>query len=108
MKCPRLTNKRGEALNKISSQDPTVVVEYSKELKQTILSGQGEQHINVVKWRLENEFKVQIELFSPKIPYRETITKAATISPTRSTPFGEKRKKAIRGKIKPPTTFHRN
>ena len=70
--------KLGEALNKISSQDPTVVVEYSKELKQTILSGQGEQHINVVKWRLENEFKVQIELFSPKIPYRETITKIAT------------------------------
>ncbi len=70
--------KLGDALNKISAQDPTVVVEYSKELKQTILSGQGEQHINVVKWRLENEFKVDIELFPPKIPYRETITKQAT------------------------------
>ena len=55
-----------------------MIVEYSKELKQTILSGQGEQHINVVKWRLENEFKVNIELFPPKIPYRETITKTAT------------------------------
>lgn len=70
--------KLGDALNKISAQDPTVIVEYSKELKQTILSGQGEQHINVVKWRLENEFKVNIELFPPKIPYRETITKTAT------------------------------
>ncbi len=70
--------KLGDALNKISAQDPTVVVEYSKELKQTILSGQGEQHINVVRWRLENEFKVDIELFPPKIPYRETITKQAT------------------------------
>ena len=70
--------KLGDALNKISAQDPTVIVEYSKELKQTILSGQGEQHINVVKWRLQNEFKVEIELFPPKIPYRETITKTAT------------------------------
>lgn len=67
--------KLGEALNKISAQDPTIVVEYSKELKQTILSGQGEQHINVCKWRLENEFKIKVVLFAPKIPYRETITK---------------------------------
>lgn len=70
--------KLGDALNKISAQDPTVIVEYSKELKQTILSGQGEQHINVVKWRLEHEFGVEIELYSPKIPYRETITKIAS------------------------------
>lgn len=70
--------KLGEALSKISAQDPTIIVDYSKELKQTILSGQGEQHINVVKWRLQNEFKVDIELFAPKIPYRETITKTAT------------------------------
>lgn len=70
--------KLGDALKKIASQDPTVVVEYSKELKQTILSGNGEQHINIVKWRLNNEFKVEVELFAPKIPYRETITKTAS------------------------------
>lgn len=70
--------KLGEALSKISAQDPTIIVEYSKELKQTILSGQGEQHINVCKWRLENEFGVKVEMFAPKIPYRETITKIAT------------------------------
>ena len=69
--------KLGEALSKISAQDPTIIVEYSKELKQTILSGQGEQHINVCKWRLENEFGVKVVMFAPKIPYRETITKAA-------------------------------
>lgn len=69
--------KLGDALKKIASQDPTVVVEYSKELKQTILSGNGEQHINIVKWRLNNEFKIEVELFAPKIPYRETITKTA-------------------------------
>lgn len=69
--------KLGEALSKISAQDPTFVVEYSKELRQTILSGQGEQHINVCKWRIENEFGIPVELFAPKIPYRETITKMA-------------------------------
>ena len=70
--------KLGEALNKISAQDPTVVVEYSKELRQTILNGQGEQHINVVKWKINNEYHVDVELFAPKVPYRETITKVAT------------------------------
>ena len=70
--------KLGEALKKISSQDPTVIVEYSKELRQTILSGNGEQHINAVKWRVNNEFGLEIELFAPKVPYRETITKVAT------------------------------
>ena len=70
--------KLGDALKKISSQDPTVVVEYSKELRQTILNGNGEQHINVVKWRLNNEFGLEVELFAPKVPYRETITKVAT------------------------------
>lgn len=70
--------KLGDALRKISSQDPTVVVEFSKELRQTILSGNGEQHINIVKWRLNNEFGLEVELFAPKVPYRETITKVAT------------------------------
>lgn len=69
--------KLGDALKKIAAQDPTVVVEYSKELRQTILSGNGEQHINIVKWRLNNEFKLEVELFAPKIPYRETITKTS-------------------------------
>lgn len=69
--------KLGDALRKISAQDPTVVVEFSKELRQTILSGNGEQHINIVKWRLNNEFGLDVELFAPKVPYRETITKVA-------------------------------
>ena len=76
-KDPKDEEKLSDALNKISAEDPTVVVEYSKELKQTIFSGQGEQHINIVKWRLQNENKIEIELFAPKISYRETITKVA-------------------------------
>ena len=70
--------KVGDALNKIAAQDPTITVAYSKELRQTILSGMGEQHINYVKWRVNNEFKLQVEIFAPKVPYRETITKIAT------------------------------
>ena len=70
--------KVGDALNKIAAQDPTIIVEYSKELRQTILSGMGEQHINYVKWRLNNEFKQNVEFYAPKVPYRETITKIAT------------------------------
>ena len=69
--------KMGEALAKMSAEDPTIIVEYSKELKQTILKGQGEQHINIVRWRLRNENKIEIEMFPPKISYRETITKVA-------------------------------
>jgi len=69
--------KLGEALNRAAAEDPTMVVEYSKELKQTILNGQGEQHINILKWHINNDYKINIELFAPKIPYRETITKVA-------------------------------
>lgn len=69
--------KLGEALSRISLEDPTVRIEYSKELKQIILSGQGEYHLNIVKWHLDNVFKVQTTFITPKIPYRETITKAA-------------------------------
>ncbi|MCQ2184174.1 MAG: elongation factor G [Bacteroidales bacterium] len=70
--------KMSAALLKIAAEDPTVIVEYHKELKQTILQGQGEQQINIVKWRLKNENKVDMEIYAPKISYRETITKTAT------------------------------
>ena len=70
--------KLGEILNRANAEDPTILVEYSKELKQTILSGQGEHHINILKWTLNNVHKLEVDLFAPKIPYRETITKVAT------------------------------
>ena len=69
--------KLGEALTRINQEDPTVTVEYSKELKQIILSGQGEYHLNIVKWHLDNDYQVETTFVAPKIPYRETITKAA-------------------------------
>ncbi|MFN8258010.1 MAG: elongation factor G [Bacteroidales bacterium] len=69
--------KLGEALNRINAQDPTVLLEYSKELKQLILHGQGEFHLNTVKWHLEHIHKLEVNFIAPKIPYRETITKHA-------------------------------
>lgn len=64
-------------LTRMHEEDPTWVVEQSKELKQTILSGQGEFHLRTLKWRVENNDKLPIIFEEPKIPYRETITKAA-------------------------------
>ncbi len=69
--------KLGELLNKAKYEDPTILVEYSKELKQTIIQGQGEHHLNILKYRLANENKMEIEYLAPRIPYRETITKVA-------------------------------
>lgn len=69
--------KLGSILNDIRKTDPTFLMEQSKELKQTIISGQGEQHLNIIKWIIENINKIDIEYYAPKIPYRETITKSA-------------------------------
>lgn len=69
--------KLGAVLNELKKIDPTILVEYSKELKQIIVSCQGEMHMNAAKWHMETIEKVMIELYPPKIPYRETITKAA-------------------------------
>ena len=70
--------KVSEAMAKIAAEDPTYIIEYHKEQKQTILKGMGEQHVNTLKWRLQNENKLEIEFSAPKISYRETITKVAT------------------------------
>jgi elongation factor G len=69
--------KLGEALNKIHLEDPTIIIEYSKELKQIIVHGQGEYHLNIMKWHLDNIYKIPTNYNPPKIPYRETITKSA-------------------------------
>jgi len=69
--------KMGEYLHKLSEEDPTYIIEYSKELKQILLHGQGEYHINTLKWYFDNVYKIDIQFLKPKIPYRETITKIA-------------------------------
>ncbi len=65
------------AIYRMVQEDPTWVVEQSKELRQTLIKGQGEFHLRTLKWRLENLDKIQVEMVPQRIPYRETITKAA-------------------------------
>lgn len=64
-------------LTRMHEEDPTWIIEQSKELKQTLVKGQGEFHLRTLKWRIENNDKLPMEFLEPKIPYRETITKAA-------------------------------
>lgn len=71
------TEKMMAALNRMRQEDPTWEVEQSKELRQILVHGQGEFHLRTLKWRLENLDKIAIEFYEQRIPYRETITKAA-------------------------------
>ncbi|MBT8256050.1 MAG: elongation factor G, partial [Bacteroidia bacterium] len=72
--------KLSDALRKIRSQDPTVVVKYSKEAKQLILGCQGELHLATIKWTLKNIYGVDVRFEKPKISFRETIQKASNAS----------------------------
>ena len=71
------TEKLGELLNRMHQEDLTFNVEFSKELRQMIVAGQGEHHLNTIKWILTNVHKCEVEFIAPRIPYRETITKVA-------------------------------
>lgn len=72
--------KIGEVLSKIHQEDPTLQVEYSRELKQLIVSAQGELHLLVCKWQLENIYKLHVDFVTPRISYRETIRKPSSAS----------------------------
>lgn len=75
--------KKGEeeklslALHQLRDEDPTLLVEYSPELKQMLIRCQGDMHLAVAKWKLENQHKLDIKFSKPKVPYRETIRKMA-------------------------------
>jgi elongation factor G len=69
--------KLGLALNEMHKVDQTIIAGYKKELRQMILEGQGELHLNIAKWHLEKVEKIPIEFYTPKIPYRETITRVS-------------------------------
>lgn len=71
------SEKLSGILTRMHEEDPTWIVEQSKELKQTLVKGQGEFHLRTLKWRIENNDKLPVEFVEQKIPYRETITKAA-------------------------------
>jgi elongation factor G len=72
--------KLGEVLAEIHMEDPTLEVEYNRELRQVILHGQGDLHLALTKWRLENIYSMEVEYLPARIPYRETIQKPAMAS----------------------------
>ncbi|HPR32311.1 MAG TPA: elongation factor G [Prolixibacteraceae bacterium] len=69
--------KVGEALHRMRDEDPSFTVNYSKELRQLIVEAQSEYHLNIIKWYFDHEYKIDINFLTPRIPYRETITKAS-------------------------------
>lgn len=72
--------KLAQALHQLREEDPTLVVEVSQELKQTLLHSQGDMHLAVAKWKIENGHRVPVKFGRPRIPYRETIRKVAESS----------------------------
>jgi elongation factor G len=69
--------KMANALHAIQEEDPTLLVEQSVELKQTIIQGQGEMHLEIIRHKAEQVYGVGLEYGEPRIPYRETITRVA-------------------------------
>jgi elongation factor G len=69
--------KLAQAVHQLMEEDPTVIIEVSQELKQTLLHCQGELHLQIIKWKLEHIHKVEVRFIKPRIPYRETIRKMA-------------------------------
>jgi elongation factor G len=69
--------KLAQALHQLKEEDPTLIVEVSQELKQTLLHCQGDMHLAVAKWKIEHIHKVPVKFVKPRIPYRETIRKMA-------------------------------
>lgn len=72
-------DKVGMGLSVITAADPTLTAKFDPELKQTIVSGQGEVQLDIMVDQLKNRFSVDVELFEPRIPYRETITKKVDV-----------------------------
>lgn len=69
--------KVSKALHQIQEEDPTLIVEHSMELKQLILHGQGQLHLDLVAYRIKKLYDLQLEFVKPRIPYRETITRSS-------------------------------
>jgi elongation factor G len=69
--------KLSQALHQLKEEDPTLIVEVSPELKQTLIHCQGDMHLAVAKWKIEHLHKLEVKFVKPRIPYRETIRKMA-------------------------------
>ena len=69
--------KLSQALHQLKEEDPTLLVEVSSELKQTLIHCQGDMHLAVAKWKIEHVHKLEVKFVKPRIAYRETIRKSA-------------------------------
>ena len=69
--------KLAQALHQLKEEDPTLIVEFSPELRQTIIRCQGDMHLAVAKWKIERQHRLEVKFNKPRIPYRETIRKMA-------------------------------
>jgi len=67
--------KLSQAMHQLREEDPTLLVEVSPELKQTLIHCQGDMHLAVAKWKIEHQHKLDVKFVKPKIAYRETIRK---------------------------------
>jgi elongation factor G len=72
--------KLSHALHQLREEDPTLIVEVSQELKQTLIHCQGDMHLAVAKWKIERQHKLEVKFVKPRIAYRETIRKMADAS----------------------------
>jgi elongation factor G len=72
--------KLSQAMHQLREEDPTLLVEVSAELKQTLIHCQGDMHLAVAKWKIEHNHKLEVRFVKPKIAYRETIRKMADAS----------------------------
>lgn len=72
--------KLSQALHQLQEEDPTLLVEVSPELKQTLIHCQGDMHLAVAKWKIEHIFKLDVKFTKPRIAYRETIRRMAEAS----------------------------
>ncbi|NMA43780.1 MAG: elongation factor G [Oligosphaeraceae bacterium] len=71
-------DKLGTALGRLAGEDPTLLIERNPETRQTVISGMGDLHINLLVNRMKNDFKVEVELEAPRVPYRETVNGVGT------------------------------
>jgi elongation factor G len=72
--------KLSAALHQLREEDPTLIVEFSPELKQILIHCQGDMHLAVAKWKIDHLHKIDVNFSKPKIPYRETIRTMAESS----------------------------
>ncbi|MEZ4806415.1 MAG: elongation factor G [Flavobacteriales bacterium] len=72
--------KLHNALQEIQKEDPTIGLTYNRETGQQLIGGQGELHLNLLKWKLDHHYRVEAVFTSPRIPYRETIRRPAEAS----------------------------